>query len=54
MAYEFNCSDMGHDCPFMVRSENEDELVQYVQQHARDVHDTEMSEADARDAVKTT
>lgn len=41
-------------CPndeFMVRSEDEDELVEVVREHSRRAHDEEMSESDARDMV---
>lgn len=53
MAKEIVCRDAGYDCDFMVRSENEDELVEMVQKHAKDVHDTDMSRADITGAWKT-
>jgi predicted small metal-binding protein len=53
MAKELSCREAGNDCDFMVRSEKEDELIEMVQQHAREVHDTEMSQADIRGAWKT-
>lgn len=40
------------DCPFMVRSENQEEVVEMVRQHSRDVHGTEMSEGDVQNAVQ--
>lgn len=53
MAKEVACRDAGYDCDFMIRSENDDELVEMVQQHARDTHDTEMSKSDIQGAWKT-
>jgi len=32
----------------MIRSENEDELIKFVQQHATDVHGMSMDEGDVR------
>lgn len=52
MTKEVNCREAGYDCDFMIRSENESELVDFVQQHAKDTHDTEMSRSDVRDAMK--
>lgn len=53
MAKEVNCREAGYDCDFLIRSENEDELVRFVQEHAQETHDTEMSSADVRGAWKT-
>ena len=53
MAKELSCRDAGYDCDFMIRSENEEELIQFVQEHARDIHDTEMSAADVRGVWQT-
>lgn len=53
MAYEIACRDAGYDCDFMIRDENEGELIEFVQQHAREAHDAEMSESDIRGAWKT-
>ena len=33
----------------MVRSENDDEVIEIIQEHARDTHDMQMSESDVRD-----
>lgn len=41
------------DCDFMIRSENESELIEFVQQHAQDAHNESMSRSDIRDALKT-
>jgi predicted small metal-binding protein len=53
MAKEIVCREAGYDCDFMIRSENEDELVEFVREHARETHGTEMSESDVRGAWKT-
>lgn len=53
MAKEIVCRDAGYDCDFMIRSENEDELVEFVQRHARDTHDTDMSRSDIESAWQT-
>ncbi|WP_254273309.1 DUF1059 domain-containing protein [Haloarcula marina] len=53
MAKEIVCRDAGYDCDFMIRSENEEELIEVVQQHAQETHDTEMSQEDIRGAWKT-
>lgn len=53
MAHEVSCRDAGYDCDFMIRDENEDELIKFVQQHAKEAHDTDMSEGDIRGAWKT-
>lgn len=41
MAKEVTCA--ASNCKFRVRSENEDELVAIVQQHAKNNHQTELS-----------
>lgn len=53
MARELACREAGYDCDFMIRSENEDELIEFVQEHAQSTHDTEMSRADVTGAWKT-
>lgn len=53
MAREVVCRDAGHECDFVIRSENEDELIRFVQEHAKQTHDTDMSSADIRNAWKT-
>lgn len=44
MAREYQCSE----CAFMIRSENEDELVEFVQEHAESSHDMMMEDSDIR------
>ncbi|MFC7134158.1 MULTISPECIES: DUF1059 domain-containing protein [Salinibaculum] len=51
MALEVRCRDAGMDCDFMVRSENESELIEFVQQHARDAHGMDIRRADVRDML---
>lgn len=53
MAVEISCREAGYDCDFMVRDENEEELIEFVQEHVRKTHDTEMSASDIRGAWKT-
>ena len=42
------------DCEFEITGENEDELVDFVQIHARSQHDMSVSEDDARDMMENT
>ena len=53
MAHEIACRDAGYDCDFMIRSENEDELVEFVQEHARNTHDAELARSDVEGIRKT-
>ena len=44
MAKEISCINAGFEhCEFLVRSENEEEVIEFARQHARGVHDTEAS-----------
>ena len=52
MAKELSCREAGYDCDFMIRSENEDELIEMVQEHAKSTHDTEMSRSDVQGELK--
>jgi predicted small metal-binding protein len=45
MVHQFSCSA----CAFQVRSEDDDELIATVQNHARDHHEMELSPSDVRD-----
>jgi predicted small metal-binding protein len=38
MAFELNCADTGASCPFSVRAETEDEVMQHVANHASIAH----------------
>lgn len=53
MVKEVSCRDAGYDCDFVIRDENEDELIGFVQEHAKSAHDTDMSASDIRGAWKT-
>lgn len=47
MVKELACADAGYDdCSFMIRDENEDELVEIVQMHAKGSHDTDLDRTD--------
>lgn len=51
MAYQVNCTQ---DDEFMVQSEDESEVVSMVKQHAREKHDMDMSDDDARGMIEET
>jgi predicted small metal-binding protein len=54
MPYEFACADAGfHDCEFEIRDESRDELIEFVQEHGRTVHNMEVSETDVENAMRT-
>lgn len=53
MAKEIVCREAGYDCDFEIRDENEDELVRFVQEHAKQAHDADMSRSDIEGAWKT-
>ncbi len=47
MVQEFSCKEAGvKECPFMVRDENTDELVNIVQRHASKFHNEALDKAD--------
>ncbi len=46
MTKEISCRAAGADCDFLVRSENDDELVSIVQQHGKKMHKMDISRAD--------
>jgi predicted small metal-binding protein len=48
MAKQVNC-----DCGFMVRAQTDDELVQHVQLHARDIHQMDVPRDKALELAKT-
>ena len=53
MAPQVICRESGYDCDFMIRSENDDELIDLVRTHARGTHDTDASKSDVRGMRKT-
>lgn len=53
MAYEFACVDAGYDdCEFEIRDENREELMEFVKEHGRTVHDAEVSESDVEGSIR--
>ena len=55
MVKEVSCHDAGfEDCAFMIRDENEDELVELVQHHAEQSHDAEVSRDDVQGLMHET
>jgi predicted small metal-binding protein len=54
MAKHMACRDAGMDCDFEITDENEDEVVDFVQIHARTAHDMSMSEDEVRDMLENT
>lgn len=46
MAKEIDCKSAGMECPFMLRTESEEELVSFAQQHVKNIHKGNMSRAD--------
>ncbi|USZ68267.1 DUF1059 domain-containing protein [Halorussus salilacus] len=54
MPKHMSCREQGMDCDFEITSENEDEMVDFVQIHARAVHDKSMSEDDVRGMLDNT
>lgn len=53
MAKEVECKTAGIDCPFMLRTESDDELVSFIQQHAKKMHKMDISKADILKKAKT-
>lgn len=49
--YQFTCADDGHS--FQVHTEDQDEVVDVVQRHAKTKHNMEMTEGDIRDGLET-
>ena len=42
MVTHVSCREAGYDCDFEIYDENEDELVAFVQQHAKETHGTDV------------
>ena len=49
MTYRVDCSQ---EDSFMVQTEDEDEAVAHIKQHAREKHDMELEDDDARGMVQ--
>jgi predicted small metal-binding protein len=48
MAYQVECSQGDG---FMIESEDEKEVIDHVKEHAKEKHDMELSDDDARDMI---
>ena len=51
MAYQINCTQ---EDEFMIQSEDENEVMSVIKQHAREKHDMELSDEDARNMMEET
>lgn len=49
MVHQFTCSA----CSFQVQSDDDGEVVGFVQEHADEMHDMSMSESDVRDGLES-
>lgn len=53
MVREVNCKGAGYeDCEFLVRSEREDELIRFVQEHSEQTHDQSVTDSDVRSVMQ--
>ncbi|MFQ5889179.1 MAG: DUF1059 domain-containing protein [Gemmatimonadota bacterium] len=52
MAKRISCADVGLECDFTVTADTEDELLQVVAEHARDVHGIEEITPELLEQVK--
>ncbi len=50
MALEFECGDP--ECVFEIRSDDADEIVEFVARHAADTHDRTVDEARVRERIR--
>lgn len=50
MAQEFECTQQ--DCDFMVRANDEDEVINMVQEHAQEKHGMSMDRMDVQGAIE--
>jgi predicted small metal-binding protein len=48
---EFNCRDMGYDCDFNVRGDNQDEMMSQIEGHGRSSHGLTEFTQDLKDKV---
>ncbi len=51
MAYQVNCPQ---EDEFMIQSEDEDEALEMIKQHASHKHDMDLNDDDARDMLEHT
>jgi predicted small metal-binding protein len=53
MVNEVNCKGAGYDdCEFLIRSENVEELIRFVQQHSEESHGQSVSGSDVRSVMQ--
>lgn len=53
MPKEVNCRGAGYpDCEFLIRSENVDELIRFVQRHSEETHGQAVSPEDVRGVMQ--
>jgi predicted small metal-binding protein len=53
MAKQIECKSAGINCPFMLRTESDDELVSFAQQHVKKAHKKDVSKQDILKMAKT-
>jgi len=51
MTKEFECG--APDCTFLIRTDDEDEIVEHVRTHARERHDKGIDEDRVRERIRT-
>ncbi|WP_415382911.1 DUF1059 domain-containing protein [Halosimplex sp. TS25] len=49
MAYQVECSQ---NDDFMIKSEDEQEVIEHVKEHAEEKHDMDLSDDEARDMIQ--
>lgn len=52
MVKEANCGEHRGDCEFVIRDENEEEIIDFVQQHAERAHGETVSPEDVQGMLK--
>lgn len=56
MTMEFKCSDMGISCPYVAKSESEDDLMKDIVVHAKSIHeytDAQLNDPEMIKQIKT-
>ena len=51
MAYQVACSQ---EDSFMIKSDDEHEVIEHVKEHAKEKHDMSLSDSEARDMIEQT
>ena len=52
MTKQISCREAGFDCDFEVRSESDDEVIEFARQHAEQSHDMELSRSDLEEYLQ--